>query len=122
MKPKILLVEDNQNNRYLARFLLERQGFAVAMAENGVQALEMAKADPPDLVVMDIQMPERDGYETAECFKNDPRLRFIPLIGVSSFVMAGDRDRALKAGFVDYIEKPINPETFGEKIRDFLRQ
>jgi two-component system cell cycle response regulator DivK len=120
MKPKALLVEDNENNRYLAQFLLEREGFAVVIAVNGNQALEAARSDKPDLVLMDIQMPEMDGYQTAERFKSDPTLIDIPLVGVSSFVMPGDRERALQVGFVGYVEKPINPDTFAREVTRFL--
>jgi two-component system cell cycle response regulator DivK len=120
MKPKILLVEDNQNNRYLAQFLLEREGMAVKVAFNGKQALEMALQETPELVVMDIQMPEMDGYETARQFKRDTTLAHIPLIGVSSFAMAGDRGKALRCGFAAYVEKPIDPETFGKDVKGFL--
>jgi len=121
MKPRILLVEDNDNNRYLAQFLLEREGFSVAVAANGRQALEAARLATPNLVVMDIQMPEMDGYETAERFKSDPALAGIPLVGVSSFAMVGDRTKALKVGFAGYIEKPINPDTFAQEVSRFLR-
>jgi two-component system cell cycle response regulator DivK len=121
MKQRILLVEDNENNRYLAQFLLEREGFSVALAVTGKQALEAARLAKPDLVVMDIQMPEMDGYETAERFKNDPALAQIPLVGVSSFAMAGDRAKALKVGFAGYIEKPINPDTFATEVSKFLK-
>ena len=121
MKPGILLVEDNENNRYLAQFLLEREGFSVALAVNGKQALEAARLAKPDLVVMDIQMPEMDGYETAERFKSDPTLAEIPLVGVSSFAMVGDRPKALKVGFAGYIEKPINPDTFAREVSQFLK-
>jgi CheY-like chemotaxis protein len=121
MKLKILLVEDNENNRYLAQFLLEREGFAVDLAVNGKQALEAARREKPGLVVMDIQMPEMDGYETAERFKSDPLLSEIPLVGVSSFAMAGDRARALQVGFAGYIEKPINPDTFAKEVTRFLK-
>ena len=120
MKPKVLLVEDNENNRYLAQFLLEREGFAVRVAVNGKQALEVARSDKPDLVLMDIQMPEMDGYQTAERFKREPTLMEIPLVGVSFFVMPGDRERALQVGFVGYIEKPINPDTFAGEVARFL--
>jgi CheY-like chemotaxis protein len=120
MKPIILLVEDNENNRYLAQFLLEREGFSVALAVNGKQALEAARLSKPDLVVMDIQMPEMDGYETAERFKSDPGLAEVPLVGVSSFAMVGDRTKALKVGFAGYIEKPINPDTFAQEVSQFL--
>ncbi len=120
MNPKILLVEDNENNRYLAKFLLEREGFVVSLAVNGKQALEAAGRDKPDLVVMDIQMPEMDGYETAERFKRDPALADIPLVGVSSFAMVGDQAKALKVGFAGYIEKPINAVTFAHDVKRFL--
>jgi two-component system cell cycle response regulator DivK len=120
MNLKILLVEDNDNNRYLAQFLLERAGFAVVTAENGRIALDKARNDKPDLVVMDIQMPEMDGYETARRFKADSLLKEIPLVGVSSFAMPGDRTTALKIGFAGYIEKPINPETFAQDVTQFL--
>lgn len=120
MKPKTLLVEDNENNRYLAQFLLEREGFTVTIAVNGKQALEAARLDKPDVVVMDIQMPEMDGYETAARFKSEQALADIPLVGVSSFVMPGDRARALEAGFAGYIEKPINPDTFAQEVKRFL--
>jgi two-component system cell cycle response regulator DivK len=118
---KILLVEDNDNNRYLAQFLLERSGHTVKAAENGKIALEMAREEKPDLVVMDIQMPEMDGYETAKRFKEDPMLKDVPLVGVSSFAMPGDRSAALRIGFVGYIEKPINPETFANDVTQFVR-
>jgi two-component system cell cycle response regulator DivK len=121
MKQTILLVEDNDNNRYLAQFLLEREGYVVMVALNGKQALEAAKQAKPDLVVMDIQMPEMDGYDTAEHFKRDPALAEIPLVGVSSFAMAGDRSKALKVGFAGYIEKPINPDTFATEVSQFLK-
>ncbi|MDB6027073.1 MAG: response regulator receiver protein [Verrucomicrobiales bacterium] len=121
MKPRILLVEDNENNRYLAEFLLKREGLVVDVAVNGKEALDLARRKAPDLVVMDIQMPEMDGYETATEFKREAALAEIPLVGVSSFAMAGDRAKALKAGFVGYIEKPINPETFGREVSLFLR-
>ena len=121
MKPKILLVEDNENNRYLARILLEREGFVVTVALNGKQALEAARHDKPDLVVMDIQLPEMDGYETAEHFKRDPSLAGVTLVGVSSFAMVGDRAKALKVGFAGYIEKPINTDTFAQEIGRLLR-
>lgn len=120
MKKKILLVEDSGNNRYLAQFLLEHEGFAVRTAINGREALDMARQEQPDLVVLDIQMPEMDGYETARRFKEDPVLAKIPLVGVTSFAMPGDRAKALKMGFAGYIEKPIRPKTFAREVTQFL--
>lgn len=117
---RILIIEDNETNRYLARFLLEKAGFEVHTAVDGVQGLAMARADRFDLVVLDIQMPEMDGYETAAALRIDPVSADIPIVGVSSFAMAGDRDKALRLGFAGYIEKPIDPSTFAEQIRMFL--
>lgn len=121
MNPKILLVEDNENNRYLAHFLLEREGFQIITAFNGRQALELAPRVRPDLIILDIQMPEMDGYETAQRLKSDPATAPIPIVGVSSFAMMGDREKALRAGFAGYVEKPINPETFAQEVRRFLK-
>ena len=117
---RILLIEDNENNRYLARFLLERAGFEVQTAENGVQGLAAARGGRFDLVVLDIQMPEMYGYETAAALRRDPASAGIPIVGVSSFAMAGDRQKALRLGFAGYIEKPIDPVSFAEEIRRFL--
>ncbi len=117
---RILIIEDNETNRYLARFLLEKAGFEIQTAVNGVQGLAMARAERFDLVVLDIQMPEMDGYETAVALRSDPASARVPIVGVSSFAMAGDRDKALRLGFAGYIEKPIDPATFADEIRGFL--
>lgn len=119
---RILLIEDNETNRYLARFLLEQAGFVVETAVNGVQGLAMARSAPYDLVLLDIQMPEMDGYETAVALRRDPASAGIPVVGVSSFVMAGDREKALRLGFAGYIEKPIDPMTFAAQIRGYLTE
>lgn len=120
MKPKILLVDDNDANRYLAQYLLEQEGLTVIVAVNGKQALDMAPAEKPDLILLDIQMPEMDGYETAERLQKDLSWTRVPLVGVSSFAMPGDRERAIKIGFAGYIEKPIDPETFVREVEQFL--
>ncbi len=121
MKPKILVVEDDKSSCYLAQFLLERDGFEVKVSVNGKEALIIARLEPPDLIVLDILMPEMDGYETAKRLRGDPLLGHIALVAVSSYAMAGDRALALEAGFDGYIEKPINPDTFAQEIRNFLR-
>src|SRR4051812_11334685 len=112
MSAKVLLVEDNDQNRYLATYLLENAGFSVCHAINGHQAIEAARREKPALILMDIQMPEMEGYEPARRIKEDPSLVHIPLVAVTSYAMAGDRDRALEQGFVGYIEKPIPTESF----------
>jgi len=120
VKPRVLLVEDNENNRYLARYLLERAGFEVEVAVDGRRGLERARAGRFDLVLLDIQMPEMDGYELAAALRADPATARIPIVGVSSFAMAGDRAKAMQLGFAGYIEKPIDPATFAEEIGGFL--
>jgi two-component system cell cycle response regulator DivK len=122
MSGKILLVEDNENNRYLSNFLLVREGYTVVAVTNGLQALEAAHREKPDLILMDIQMPEMDGYETAQRLKGDPLTANIPIVGVSSFAMASDREKAIQAGFRGYIEKPINPLTFAQQVAEWLQE
>lgn len=120
MSATILLVEDNAQNRYLATFLLENAGHRVIHAANGRAALAAAQREKPDLILMDIQMPEMDGYEAAQHIKADPSLARIALVAVTSYVMAGDHEKARAQGFVGYIEKPISTETFVAEISRFL--
>jgi two-component system cell cycle response regulator DivK len=120
MSAKILLAEDNASNRYLASYLLKHAGFTVLVAHNGHEALRLALAENPDLVLMDIQMPEMDGYEAARQMRADPRLTRIPIVAVTSFAMTSDRTKALEMGFVGYIEKPIRPVSFIAEISRFL--
>jgi two-component system cell cycle response regulator DivK len=118
--PKALLVEDNENNRYLIRLLLEAANMSVIIAENGPQALHLARREQPDCILLDIQMPEMDGYEVAAHLKADSNLANIPIIGVSSFAMLGDRERAFRIGFAGYIEKPVDPESFASIVLRIL--
>ena len=120
MSAKILLVEDNEANRYLATFLLENSGFTVVHAGNGEEAVVAAQNEMPDLILMDIQMPEVDGYEAARRIKAEPHLALIPIVAVTSYAMAGDREKAAEIGFAGYIEKPIVTETFISEISRFL--
>lgn len=120
MTARILLIEDNHQNRYLATFLLEAHGFQVIQADSGPQGLELAASHTPDAILLDIQLPGMDGYAVATALKNDPRLNPIPIIAVTSYAMAGDREKCFAAGAVGYIEKPINPDSFVEEILRFL--
>lgn len=116
----ILVVEDNENNRYLTTFLLERGGFRVVHARSGREALEVALRERPHLVLMDIQLPEMDGYQATAHLRSHPDLRTVPVVGVSSYATASDREKALKAGFAGYLEKPIDPDTFVADVAAFL--
>jgi two-component system, cell cycle response regulator DivK len=120
MKAKILLIEDNAQNRYLTKFLLEQGGHEVLQAETGPQGLEMAAAAVPDLILLDIQLPSMDGYTVARHLKSDERLRSIPIVAVTSYAMTGDREKCFEAGAEGYIEKPINPESFVAEVESFL--
>ncbi len=120
MSAKILLAEDNASNRYLATYLLRNAGYTVLTAQNGHDAVRLALAENPDLVLMDIQMPEMDGYEAARRMQADPQLASIPIVAVTSYAMTGDRAKALEMGFVGYIEKPIQPLGFVAQISRFL--
>lgn len=121
MRPSdILLIEDNAQNRYLVTFLLEKRGHRVRQAVNGVQGLTMAATDRPDLILLDVQLPGMDGYAVARALKEDPGLRDVPIVAVTSYAMAGDREKCLEAGAQGYIEKPIDPDSFVEDVERFL--
>jgi CheY-like chemotaxis protein len=113
---KILLVEDNPVNRRLAGFLLRSQGYQVRETTNAPEALEIIRSDPPDLIVMDIQLPGMDGLEATKKLKEQPATANIPVVAVTSYAMKGDRENALAAGCVGYITKPIDKTTFLEQV------
>lgn len=116
MKKTVLLIEDNEQNRYLATFLLEQHGITVIAAETGPEGIEMARTLQPDLVLLDIQLPVMDGYAVATALRGVEALRGTPIIAVTSYAMLGDREKAMEAGCTGYIEKPIDPETFVDEI------
>ena len=120
MNAKILLVEDNAVNRYLETFVLESSGFQVIHAVNGREALALARSECPDLILMDIQMPEMDGYEAARSIREALGGDCMPIVAVTSYAMSGDRERALQLGFAGYLEKPIATEKFAAQIGSFL--
>lgn len=116
MNRTILLIEDNEQNRYLATFLLEQRGHRVVSAVDGPAGIAAAASLNPDLILLDIQLPRMDGYDVARALRAIPALRTTPIIAVTSYAMVGDREKSLAAGCTGYIEKPINPETFVSEI------
>ena len=120
MGPRILLIEDNEQNRYLTTYLLEQHGFEVVSAENGRLGIELAAQQSFDLILLDMQLPIMDGYSVARELRLDRDLKTIPIVAVTSYAMAGDRERILAAGCDGYMEKPINPDTFVADIRRHL--
>lgn len=119
MNHTILLIEDNEQNRYLASFLLEKRGYRVVCAVDGPTGVAMAQTLAPDLILLDIQLPGMDGYAVAEALRGVEALRNTPIIAVTSYAMVGDREKSLASGCNGYIEKPINPETFTAEITRF---
>jgi CheY-like chemotaxis protein len=120
MKKRILIVEDNEQNLYLATFLLEKHGYEVIQARNGEQGLELAASEHPGLILLDIQLPVMDGYEVARRLKQTEETQSIPIVAVTSYAMAGDRETILATGCEGYIEKPIDPDGFVAEIKGFL--
>jgi CheY-like chemotaxis protein len=118
---RILVIEDNEHNMYLTRFILENGGYTVIEARSGEEGIMRAEADIPSLILLDIQLPEMDGYSVARKLRVNSALARVPIIAVTSYAMVGDRERVLDAGCSGYIEKPINPETFITQIREFLK-
>ncbi|RPI55782.1 MAG: response regulator [Deltaproteobacteria bacterium] len=117
---RVLVVEDNDANLYLMRFIFEKYGFQVLLAESGAEGVEKAITEKPDLIIMDIQLPDISGYETTKKIRESNADRDIPIVALTSYAMAGDREKAFAAGCNGYIAKPINPETFMKEIRTFI--
>lgn len=108
----ILVIEDNPENLYLSRFILEQNGYKVISAETGLAGVDLALAKKPDLILMDIQLPDINGLEATRRIRSAPEGSDLIIVALTSYAMQGDRDKALKAGCTGYIEKPINPDTF----------
>jgi two-component system, cell cycle response regulator DivK len=117
---KILVVEDNAENMYLVCFLLENAGYQVVKAENGLEAVQQAKAELPDLIIMDIQLPLMNGHEATIEIKKMPETRHIPVIAFTAYAMAADISRALEVGCAGYMGKPMDVETFVEELASYL--
>ena len=120
MTTSILLIEDNEQNRYLATFLLEKHGYAVVPATDGPQGIELAGRILPQLILLDIQLPSMDGYAVARELRSNPALKNTPIVAVTSYAMTGDREKTIEAGCNGYIEKPINPDTFVAEIERYV--
>jgi two-component system, cell cycle response regulator DivK len=120
MSKRILVVEDQEDNRQILRDLLDNTGYQMVEAENGEDAVTMAAAEKPDLILMDIQLPIVDGYEATRRIKANPALSAIPIIAITSYALSGDEDKARAAGCDDYVTKPYSPRKLLAKIREYL--
>jgi two-component system cell cycle response regulator DivK len=119
---RVLYVEDNEDNVYLVRMRLETiEGFDVAVAVNGEEGIAVATRNPPDIILMDLNLPVMDGWEATRRLKADPRTARIPVIALTAHAMSGDRDRALAAGCDEFDTKPIDFDQLIEKMRRLCR-
>ena len=119
---KVLYVEDTFENRMLIRRILQADGFTVLEAENARHALQVLDTETPDLILMDINMPDMDGYTLTQHLREIPRLTRIPIVALTANVMRGDRERTLAAGCDGYIQKPIDVDTFSNQLNHYLER
>jgi two-component system cell cycle response regulator DivK len=120
MKGKVLVIEDNEQNLYLVKFILEQSNYEVFAVLDGKAGIEMAVSLKPDLILLDIQLPVMDGYTVARHLRQNPDLADTPIVAVTSYAMSGDREKVMEAGCNGYIEKPIDPDTFVAKVEQHL--
>jgi two-component system cell cycle response regulator DivK len=119
---KVLYVEDTFENRMLIRRILQADGFTVLEAESAREALQVLQTETPDLILMDINMPDMDGYTLTQRLREIPRLGQIPIIALTANVMRGDRERTLAAGCDGYIQKPIDVDTFSDQLNRYIER
>lgn len=120
MAKKILIVEDNELNMKLFHDLLESKGYDIVQTRDGMEALKIARAQLPDLILMDIQLPEVSGLEVTKWLKEDDNLKHIPVVAVTAFAMKGDEEKIREGGCEAYIAKPISVTNFLETVEQFL--
>jgi two-component system, cell cycle response regulator DivK len=120
MAKTVLIVEDNELNMKLFNDLLEAHGYSTLKTSSGVEALELARRHSPDLILMDIQLPEVSGEDVTEWMKSDPALRSIPIIAITAFAMKGDEERIRGKGCEAYLSKPISVAKFLDTVRNYL--
>jgi len=113
---RILVIEDNPDNLLLVHMLLSPLKVHLRTAQDGPSGIEAAQAETFDLILLDIQLPGMDGYQVVKALRALPALADTPIMAITSYAMAGDREKALLEGFTEYIEKPINPDTFKDTI------
>ncbi len=121
MAKTVMIVEDNELNMKLFGDLLEAHGYATVKTGNGIEAIELARQHRPDLIIMDIQLPEVSGLDVTRWLKEDEELRPIPVIAVTAFAMKGDEERIREGGCEAYLSKPISVAKFLETVRTYLK-
>jgi two-component system cell cycle response regulator DivK len=120
MGKRILVIEDTEDNRQIVRDLLVSVGYEIIEATDGAEGVAMAQAQHPDLILMDIQLPQMDGYEATRRIRAIPELARVPIIAVTSYALSGDEAKTRAAGCDGYVAKPFSPRQLLAKIREFL--
>ena len=120
MKKTVLIVEDNELNMKLFHDLLEAHGYATIETRSGVEAVELARKHHPDLILMDIQLPEVSGLEVIQWIKDDEKLKRIPVIAITAYAMKGDEEKIRQGGCEAYLSKPIAVVKFLETVRNYI--
>ncbi|HJS18170.1 MAG TPA: response regulator, partial [Anaerolineales bacterium] len=121
-RPTILLIEDTREVVMMLADYLEMAGYKLVTAQDGIDGLEQAKLTHPDIILMDIQMPRMDGFETTQKLRSDPEFKDIPIIALTALAMPNDRQRCLDAGMDEYMSKPVNLKTLVKTIQNLLFQ
>jgi len=120
MSKTVLIVEDNELNMKLFNDLLEAHGYVTVQTRNGMEAIELARLHRPDLILMDIQLPEVSGLQVTQWIKSDEELKYIPIIAITAFAMKGDEEKIRQGGCEAYLSKPISVVKFLETVKNYL--
>ena len=118
---RVLVIEDHEDNRRIMRDLLTSAGYMITEAATGEDGVRLAAAEPPDLILMDIDLPGIDGYEATRRVKDHPALRSVPVVAVTSYALSGDDAKAFAAGCDAYVAKPFSPRALLAKVRELVR-
>jgi CheY-like chemotaxis protein len=116
----VLLVEDNEDNRIIYSTVLRHQGYGVVEALDGVSAIALARSVLPDIILMDISIPEMDGWEATRILRQDPATKDIPIVALTAHALADDRERAAALGFTSYLAKPVEPRAVAAEVRRWI--
>ena len=122
MKQTILIIEDNEQNMYMLSYLLSQNNYNIIKAYNGKEGLKKAHDNHPEIILIDIQLPDMDGYEICNKLSHNGLSKSTTIIAVTSYAMGGDKEKALEAGADGYLEKPIDPETFVNQMRSIINE
>ena len=122
MKSTVLIIEDNEQNMYMLSYLLQKSNYNVTEAFNGKDGLDLAYVNHPEIILIDIQLPDMDGYEICNKLSHNGLPKSTVIIAVTSYAMGGDKEKAIESGADGYLEKPINPDTFVNQMRSIINE